>query len=194
MNRALTLEQRIHNAEACQTVEEYKARHAYLHGAGYSREEWDLMWLDSPNTTWAHQFGRMVGFEEVYMNSVFHMDRQVVTDKLAMMEEYPELQGHDLRSVCAGGCHALASDVMEVADDGLSVRASFLTPGTLMGPSAWMARPGAASGCGNAMAPSLPMWTESGSGSTSRSARTSPATTTTATGPMTAIWTIWTGI
>ena len=134
MNRALTLEQRIHNAEACQTVEEYKARHAYLHGAGYSREEWDLMWLDSPNTTWAHQFGRMVGFEEVYMNSVFHMDRQVVTDKLAMMEEYPELQGHDLRSVCAGGCHALASDVMEVADDGLSVRASFLTPGTLMGP------------------------------------------------------------
>ena len=42
-NRNLSLEQRIHNAEACQTVEEYKARHAYLHGAGYSREEWDLM-------------------------------------------------------------------------------------------------------------------------------------------------------
>ena len=32
MNRNLSLEQRIHNAEACQTVEEYKARHAYLHG------------------------------------------------------------------------------------------------------------------------------------------------------------------
>ncbi len=134
MNRNLSLEQRIHNAEACQTVEEYKARHAYLHGAGYSREEWDLMWLDSPNTTWAHQFGRMVGFEEVYWNSVYHMDKQIVTDKLTMMENYPELQGHDLRSVCAGGCHALASDVIEVADDGLSARASYLTPGTLMGP------------------------------------------------------------
>jgi hypothetical protein len=133
MNRTLSLEQRIHNAEACQTVEEYKARHAYLHGAGYSREEWDLMWLNSPNTTWAHQFGRMVGWDEVYMNSVFHMDRQVITDKLGMMENFPELMGHDIRSVCAGGCHALTSDVVEVSDDGNFVRASYLTPGTLMG-------------------------------------------------------------
>ena len=28
----LTLEQRIHNAIGSQTVQEYKARHAYLHG------------------------------------------------------------------------------------------------------------------------------------------------------------------
>lgn len=134
MNKNLTFAQRLHNAKAAQTVEEYKARHAYLHGAGYSREEWDLMWLDSPNTTWAHQFGRMVGYQEVYINSVRHMDRQMVTDKLNLMEEYPELMGHDLRSVCSGGCHALTSDVIEVADDGLSARSFYLTPGTLMGP------------------------------------------------------------
>ncbi len=136
MNRKLSFEQQLHNAEACQTVEEYKARHAYLHGIGYSREEWDTMWLNSPNSTWAHQFGRMVGWDEVYLNNVQHMDKMFVMGNLALMEEYPQLIGHDIRSVTGGGCHALASDVIEVADDGMSARAFFLTPGTLMCPIA----------------------------------------------------------
>ena len=129
----LTLEQRIHNAIGSQTVQEYKARHAYLHGVFYSREEWDLMWYRSVNTTWAHQFGRMVGWDEVYLNSVEHMDRIAVTSNLEAMVNYPVFQGHDLRSVGCSGCHVLSSDVIEVADDGRSARASYLTPGTLMG-------------------------------------------------------------
>lgn len=133
MNRELSFDERLHNAEACQTVEEYKARHAYLHGIGYSREEWDTMWLHSPNSTWAHQFGRMVGWDEIYLNSVLHMDRQIVMDNFKLMEDFPQLQGHDNRSVTSGGCHALTSDVIEVADDGQSARSFYLTPGTLMG-------------------------------------------------------------
>jgi hypothetical protein len=129
----LTYEQRIHNALASQKVEELKARHAYLHGIGYSREEWDYFWHQSPNTTWAHQFGRMVGWDEVYLNSVAHMDKMAVNAAFEQMENYPELQGHDLRSTCSGGCHVLASDVIEVAEDGQSARSFYLTPGTLMG-------------------------------------------------------------
>lgn len=60
MKEKLSFEQRLHNAIGSQTVEEFKARHAYLHGVSYSREEWDYMWLKSKNCTWAHQFGRMV--------------------------------------------------------------------------------------------------------------------------------------
>lgn len=130
----LSFKQRLHNAIGSQKVEEYKARHAYLHAVGYSREEWDFFWLDSPNATWAHQFGRMVGFEEVYLNSVEHTDRMMVTDKLDLMIKHPTYQGHDLRSVGAAGCHALASDVIEVAEDGMSARSYYMTPGTLMGP------------------------------------------------------------
>ena len=133
MNRELSFEQRIHNALAVQTVEEYKARHAYLHGVGYSREEWDLMWHRSENCTWAHQFGRMVGWDEVYFNNVEHMDHMMALGSFAAMEKYHELAGHDLRSVTSGGCHALCSDVIEVADDGMSARSYYLTPGTLMG-------------------------------------------------------------
>ena len=38
MNRNLSFEQRLHNAEGVQTVEQYKAIHAYLHGNGYDHE------------------------------------------------------------------------------------------------------------------------------------------------------------
>lgn len=134
MKKHLTFEQRLHNAEASQTVEEYKARHAYMHGVSYSREEWDFMWLKSPNCTWAHQFGRMVGYEEVYINSVGHTDSMAMRSMTEMIRNFPEYQGHDIRSTGSSGVHVLASDVIEVADDGMSARSFYLTPGTLTGP------------------------------------------------------------
>lgn len=134
MKKNLTFEQRLHNAEASQTVEEFKARHAYMHGISYSREEWDFLWYKSVNTTWAHQFGRMCGFDEVYLNSVEHTDRMAMRSMMDQMIKFPEYQGHDIRSTGTSGVHVLASDVIEVADDGLSARSFYLTPGTLTGP------------------------------------------------------------
>ena len=134
MKKDLTFEQRLHNAEASQTVEEFKARHAYMHGISYSREEWDFLWYDSVNTTWAHQFGRMCGFEEVYLNSVGHTDGMAMRSMMEMTKKFPEYQGHDIRSTGSSGVHVLASDVIEVADDGMSARSFYLTPGTLTGP------------------------------------------------------------
>ena len=127
----LTLEQRIHNALASQTVEEYKARHAYLHGVKHSREEWDVLWLNSPNTTWAHQFGRMVGYEECYYNSVVHMDANFLKQAISRMTTDEKMWGHDFLSTGRSGLHAIASDVIEVAKDGKTARAFFLTPGTM---------------------------------------------------------------
>ncbi len=134
MKKHLSFEQRLHNAEASQTVEEFKARHAYLHSVSYSREEWDFMWYKSVNSTWAHQFGRMVGFEEIYLNSVEHTDSMAMRSMMEQMRKFPRYQGHDLRSTGSGGVHVLASDVIEVADDGLTARSFYLTPGTLTGP------------------------------------------------------------
>lgn len=127
----LTLQQRIHNAIASQTVEEYKARHAYLHGIKHSREEWDELWLDSPNTTWAHQFGRMVGYEECYYNSVVHMDANFLKAAISRMTSDDRMWGREFLSTGRSGLHAIASDVIEVAEDGRTARAFFLTPGTM---------------------------------------------------------------
>ena len=129
----LTIEQRLHNALGSQKVEEYKARHAYLHAIMYSKPEWDVFWHKSPNTTWAHQFGRMVGWEEVYYNSVVHTDANMLGLAIQKMQSMEEMWGHDFLSTGKSGCHALASDVIEVAEDGMSARAFYLTPGTMTG-------------------------------------------------------------
>jgi hypothetical protein len=128
------LSMRIHRALGSQAVEESKAIHAYLHAVNYSREEWDTLWLNSENTTWAHGFGRMVGFDEVYYNSVFGMDRQILDLRMKATENCPEeylidFMGADLRSGGFVSGHLLASPIIEVAEDGKSARCSYLTPG-----------------------------------------------------------------
>ena len=133
MNRNLSFEQRLHNAEGAQTVEQYKAIHAYLHGNGYDHEEFDLLWYHSDNTTWGHGFGRMIGFDEIYYDQSWNNERSHSTDSLRWQTLFPELIGHDLRSVARSGAHALGSDVIEIAEDGMSARSYYLTPGVLVG-------------------------------------------------------------
>ena len=65
MNRNLSFQQRLHNALGVQEIEDNKAIHAYTHAIMYSREEWDRIWYPHDNCTWAHGFGRMVGWEQV---------------------------------------------------------------------------------------------------------------------------------
>lgn len=56
---------RVHAVLACQKIEEFKGRHAYLHALGRGREEYGTFWIRSDNATWGHTFGRMIGFHEM---------------------------------------------------------------------------------------------------------------------------------
>ena len=66
----LSLEQRIHNAEGAQAAETLHARHAFLHAKSFGDEEWGQVWSHSDDTSWAHSFGRMRGYDSVYYNNV----------------------------------------------------------------------------------------------------------------------------
>ncbi len=127
----LTLEQRLHNAFASQEVENIKTLHAYLHAASHSFEEWDQLWSRSDDITWAHQFGRMVGWDEVWYGSVSKYDADVTGLYLRLLAMYPEVNGKDPRACGLGGLHTLASGVVEVAEDGKTARAFYLTPGSM---------------------------------------------------------------
>lgn len=132
MNKNLSFKQRLHNAIGSQEIEQIKAVHAYTHATMYSREEWDRIWYMCDATTWAHGFGRMVGGDQVYDNSVRNTDNGIVRHNLDMQIKYPELRGTDLRSAGKTGIHALAEGVIEVAEDGGSARSYYLTPGTML--------------------------------------------------------------
>jgi hypothetical protein len=48
-----------------------------------------------------------------------------------MYDEYPEIGGKDPRPLSEASVHTLVNDVIEVAADGKSARASFITPGVI---------------------------------------------------------------
>lgn len=130
----LSKHQRIHNAIGSQKVEEMKGRHAYLHGIGYGREEYNIFWLRSEHTTWGHGFGRMVGFDEMaYGHGPFYdksIARRLTRNAMANADFH---SGHDPRSTYRSAAHVLSSGVVEVAEDGMSARSFYMTPGTMTG-------------------------------------------------------------
>jgi hypothetical protein len=129
----LTFEQRLHNAIGSQEIENIKARHALWHGMGYSKEEWDTIWYKGEDTTWGHFFGRMVGWAEVWSGSVIDSDESQYTRFTPKCREDMSFSHFNLRATGTSGCHNLASPVIEVAEDGMSARACYLTPGQLCG-------------------------------------------------------------
>ena len=132
MKTHLTLSQRIHNAEGMQAAEYLHARHTYLHATSYCKEEWGEFWDTSEEASWGHLFGVMSGFDEVWYNSVSNYDPDGFRGYINLVKQHPEISWFDARSIREISMHTLATDIIEAADDGKTVRASFLTPGVLV--------------------------------------------------------------
>lgn len=131
MKDHLTLSRRIQNAAASQEVENVKARHTYLHGRADATGEWGEFWSQSDECSWAHAFGRMRGFDQVWYGSVTRYDAMAMENWLEMYNIYPEVGGKDPRPLMEASVHTLVTDIIEVADDGQSARGSFVTPGVI---------------------------------------------------------------
>ncbi len=132
MKTHLTLSQRIHNAEGVQAAEYLHARHTYLHATSYCKEEWGEFWDTTEEASWGHLFGVMCGFDEVWYNSVSNYDPDGFRGYINLVKQHPEISWFDARSMREISMHTLATDIIEAADDGKTVRASFLTPGILV--------------------------------------------------------------
>lgn len=131
MNEHLTLEQRLHNALACQEVEKLQSIHSYLHGRGYAKEEWENIWAQNNEVSWAHSFGRMRGFASVWFGSVGEYDAQSYRNYLDLFPVYPQVIGKDPRPIHVCPMHTTNTGVIEVAEDGKTARATFFTPGIM---------------------------------------------------------------
>ncbi len=131
MKSNLSLHERIRNANASQQVENVKARHTYLHGRADATGEWAEIWSRSDDCSWAHAFGRMRGFDQVWKGSVADYDKMAMENAIELMPLYPETTGKDPRPLMEASVHTLLTDVIEVAEDGMSARGSFITPGMI---------------------------------------------------------------
>lgn len=131
MNKNLSLHQRIFNAAATQEAEFVHATHTYLHARANATEEWSQIWSQCDDVSWAHAFGRMRGFKNVWNGSVTCYDVQATQRFQGAYEAMPEIGGFDIRPLMELSLHTLATDIVEVADDGKTARAFFLTPGLI---------------------------------------------------------------
>lgn len=94
----LSLEQRIHNAEGAQAAETLHARHAFLHAKSFGDEEWGQVWSHSDDTSWAHSFGRMRGYDSVYYNNVTTYNCGGQRGYQQMLNILPEIGHFDARA------------------------------------------------------------------------------------------------
>ena len=129
MAEKLSMSQRLAKAYGSQQIENLKATHAYTHGRAESVAEWGDIWSHHEEVAWAHTFGRMRGFDQIWFGSVTYYDAQAMERFLSIYKKYPEVGGKDPRPLLEASVHTLVTDVIEVADDGVTARGSFITPG-----------------------------------------------------------------
>lgn len=67
----------------------------------------------------------------VWYGSVTCYDAACFQRFTQIYEIYPQVGGMDPRPLSEVSCHTLVTDIIEVADDGQSARAYFLTPGLI---------------------------------------------------------------
>ena len=127
----LTTEQKIHAAAACQEVENLHARHCYMHCGGRNIEEIDNYWMHDDRVSWGHGFGKWVTWTGVKFGWGGSLERQGTSAFLQLSQVWPQTAGLDPRPLAEAAMHTLATDIIEVAEDGQTARAYFYTPGTI---------------------------------------------------------------
>ncbi len=131
MNRDLPLSERVQRAADSCELERVLSIHNYLHTANKAYEEWSTIWSKRDDTSWAHHFGRWIGFKSIWMGSVVDADEMAIETYRDLIEVYPQIAGMDYRPLACHAMHTLTNGIVEIADDGESARASYLTPGLL---------------------------------------------------------------
>lgn len=145
MNKELTLEQMVHWGETCNEIEYEYAVHSYYNFkyrslGGRPGKRSPMNWVDGDEIIGSHSFGGMVGYEHAEINwGGGRKDPEETAKRTEMMkkgtlEMYPMLEDiYDIGTIGSVGLHSVATGVFEVAEDGMSARASFYTPGIMAG-------------------------------------------------------------
>ena len=132
MNKnTMTVEHMIDVAEACQACEDLQSKHAILHAAGQTEEELDTMWSKRDDIFWAHNFGGMTTRDAVYKGWAGGLAQNAHYYYRRLLAVYPEVEGKEPRTLMECAVHMLGSSIIEVADDGMSARGSWYTPGVI---------------------------------------------------------------
>ena len=135
------LELRAHKIEAVGAIENLMALHSYYHAADMNREELDNCWSQEreAEVIWSQNFGRWQGLRKklypMYAGDNKYTDAEWLKSKI--IKAHPEMEEAikdlDGRALAEMPMHVLASPVIEIAEDGMSAKGLWYTPGSLCG-------------------------------------------------------------
>jgi len=138
MKRNLTTHEKIHWALGCNEIENEFAQHCYYHGNGEQRPgfETSVKWSKREDISSAHGFGGVLGPEGI-KNWTLGMNRMYESDYEKLVKMYPDVEGKNKGQLAEFAMHTLASSIIEIAEDGMSAKASFYTPGIILSNRSW---------------------------------------------------------
>lgn len=132
----MTLEEKIHAAESCCELESEYAFHNYYHMRDEKRPadathpdgfDTSVRWAHTQTIAGSHNFGATIGYYNAVTNWTAGMHRGRQMRIAQICEKYPEMKATGMYGGI--GLHLLASGVIEIAEDGMSAKSSWLTPG-----------------------------------------------------------------
>ena len=122
--------------ESCNEIEFEYSMHSYWNFRLRVRpgHPSPMHWCKRDDMAAAHCFGALIGYDhaEVGWSGGLNKGKMAEMKKrrfAQLIEKYPELEGKNLEGQC--GMHQVGTSVIEIAEDGLSGRASFYTPGIM---------------------------------------------------------------
>ena len=135
MTKTMSLEAKIHAAEAYQEIESEYGLHEYCHANGDKRpgSTCPVNWSEkrAAEVVATHGFGGMISARHADENWTNGIKRQHAGKKAKVMASYPECADMDECVLAEMVMHTVCSCVIEVAEDGLSARSAFYTPGII---------------------------------------------------------------
>ncbi len=128
------LHTRIQRAVGAIECEKVMSRHVYWHSAGIHRKEYEQYWSKRANITWGHGWGRQEDRYSYYFSYVLQKEENSFKTFLQIRENYPQAAGCTIPdSLAEYSNHLTTSPVIEVAEDGLSAKGLWYTPGFING-------------------------------------------------------------
>lgn len=134
MNRKLSLSERINNLSASQAVQNTLAKHVWYHARGFSREDFGTNWSKREDISWTQDWGRVQTRESFWYAKVTGYDMMPYRAYVNIYGVWPEIGGLDPRPLFGAAMHGVDTDIIEVADDGMSARGVWLAPGVIHTP------------------------------------------------------------
>ena len=128
------LHTRIARAYGAIECEKLMSRHVYWHSAGIHRKEYEQYWSERLYITWGHGFGQQANRHCYYNSYVLEKEKNAFKSFLDIREKYPEVENVVFPEALAEySNHLTTTPIIEVADDGLSAKGLFYTPGFING-------------------------------------------------------------